>query len=227
MRISRQRVFTQTLAVEYTNYNFKKMKKLLAIVAIVVGLLIAFGVLGKGILRYDNDEVAQLPASAASSTSIATAPGNESDLPWKLLIPKLEVDADVQRLGVTSKGLMAAPANFTDVSWYKLGTIPGNRGSAVMAGHEDNAISLDGVFKHLDDLQVGDDVYVVEESGEKLHFKVVEKKVYPYNLSGSELERVFNAKDKARLNLITCTGEWVQAIKTNNKRLVVFTELAK
>jgi LPXTG-site transpeptidase (sortase) family protein len=156
---------------------------------------------------------------AASNASVS------SELPSTLLIPALGVNAKVQALGITKKGNMGAPSNFTDVSWFKLGTVPGQVGSAVMAGHEDNALSLDGVFKHLEDLKTGDDVYVVRKDGKKLHFKVVDKKIYPYNLTGPELEKVYNADDAARLNLITCTGNWVQSIKTNDKRLVVFTKL--
>ena len=189
-----------------------------------MGAIVLFGfAIWRGFFYYPNDAVdSGLVASAATSSSLST-----KNLPVRLIIPRLNVDAKVQALGITRKGNMAAPNNFTDVSWYKLGTIPGNMGSAVMAGHEDNAASLDGVFKHLDDLAVGDDVYVLDANGTKLHFRVTEKETYPYNLTGPDLKKVFNASDAARLNLITCTGHWVQAIHTNDKRLVVFTELVK
>lgn len=184
------------------------------------GILIALVVLGRGLYFAPNGEI-------HIDNQTPTLPDAGASLPSRLLIPKLGIDADIQRLGVTKAGNMAAPDNFTDVSWYKFGTIPGAKGSAVIAGHEDNALSLDGVFKHLEDLALGDRIYVVDENGARHEFKVVEKRVYPYDLSGPELERVFNAKDKARLNLITCTGDWLPEAKTNDKRLVVFTELVK
>lgn len=206
----------------------KAFAKLLIVLAVILG---GFA-LWRGFFYYPNDEVVGIPATgdvAAGelASSSAKAPINDGILPSRLLIPKLNIDTQVQRLGITKKGNMAAPSNFTDVSWYKYGAIPGQLGSAVMAGHEDNAAGLDGVFKHLEDLSIGDDVYVVDANGKKLHFRVTDKKVYPYNLSGAELEKVFNAKDAAHLNLITCTGHWVESIKTNNQRLVVFTELVK
>ena len=185
------------------------------------GLLVALLVLGRGLYYAPNGEVHYV------ADKTPTLPDAGASLPVRLLIPKLDIDADVQRLGITASGNMAAPNNFVDVSWYKFGTIPGATGSAVIAGHEDNALSLDGVFKHLEDLNLNDRVYVVGESGERLEFKVVEKRIYPYNLSGPELERIFNAKDKSRLNLITCAGEWLASAHTNDKRLVVFTELVK
>lgn len=199
----------------------KVLARLLILVAVVLG---GFAI-WRGFFYYPNDEVDS--GLVAGTPNLPDAGAEQISLPDHLLIPRLNIDADVQHLGITKKGNMAAPSNFTDVAWYKYGTVPGNVGSAVMAGHEDNAAGLDGVFKHLDDLALGDDVYVVDADGEKLHFRVTDKKVYPYNLSGTELNKVFNAKDKAHLNLITCTGEWVQALKTNDKRLVVFTELVK
>jgi LPXTG-site transpeptidase (sortase) family protein len=205
----------------------KALGRILIVIALLIG---AFG-LWRGFFYYPNGEDEALTAALQAGMATSSEPGlpaagpSQAAPPSQLEIPKLGISADVQRLGVTKKGNMAAPSNFTDVSWYKLGTVPGNVGSAVMAGHEDNAAGLDGVFKHLDELEIGDDVYVVDAEGQRLHFQVTGKKIYPYDLSGAELEKVFGAKDAARLNLITCTGHWVESIKTNDKRLVVFTKL--
>lgn len=195
-------------------------------VLIAVGILVLLVTVGRGFFYAPNDAVEDTGIAVGQElTGAAVTSVKPAEQPARLVIPKLKIDTNVQALGITKKGNMAAPDNFTDVSWYKFGTLPGRIGSAVMSGHEDNAVSLDGVFKHLEDLEIGDDVYTVDKSGQTLRFKVTAKKVYPYNLSGPELEKIFTAKDKARLNLITCTGEWVQEIKTNDKRLVVFTEL--
>ncbi len=199
----------------------KKLAKLL----IIFGILAALFVLWRSVYYAPNDALAdEVDSGLAAAVNLGESVDPEA-LPTKLLIPRLNIDSDVQRLGITRTSNMAAPDNFTDVSWYKFGTVPGFNGSAVMAGHEDNAISLDGVFKHLEDLEIGDDVYVVREDGQRLRFKVVDKKVLPYNLSGTELEKIFNAKDKARLNLITCAGDWLKEAKTNDQRLVIYTEL--
>ena len=180
----------------------------------MVGIVLAFTVVGKSLYFAPHEEIAE--SATVGSVSL-------EEYPSELLIPKLNISADVQAAGVTKDGKMAAPSNFTDVSWYMHGTLPGKVGSAVMAGHEDNGWNLAGVFKELHQLEIGDDVYVVNKNGEKLHYKVVDKEIYPYD--SPPLERVFNATDKARLNLITCAGDWVPEAKTNDKRLVVFTEL--
>ncbi|MDO8565442.1 MAG: class F sortase [bacterium] len=198
------------------------MKTKFAKLLIAVGILLALLFLGRGLYFAPNDdsglavESAVISSTTVGSTSIANYPA-------RLEIPKLDIDTEVQHVGVTKTGNMAAPNNFTDVSWYKFGTIPGHTGSAVMAGHEDNAISLDGVFKHLEDLEVGDDVYVIDHNNKKLHFKVIAEEIYPYNKS--PLERIFNKSDGTYFNLITCAGDWLASAKTNDKRLVVYTKL--
>ena len=196
------------------------MNKPIAIILILIGLLLLTIVVIRGFFYAPNNEVDSGLEVATSSSQ--TSSGNYAQ-PSTLIIPSLNIETDVQSLGVTKSGNMAAPNNFTDVSWYKFGTVPGQIGSAVMAGHEDNAVSLDGVFKHLGELKIGDDVYTVDENGKKLHFKVVDKQIYPYD--NSPVEKIFATKDKARLNLITCAGDWVPSAKTNDKRLVVYTEL--
>jgi LPXTG-site transpeptidase (sortase) family protein len=183
-----------------------------------------------GIPAANNDSVVAAAVSAGKTVDTnKTGTSSSSDTssgaaPVRIQIPKLKVDAKVVPVGITKSGLMDAPHNFTDTGWYKLGTIPGNIGSAVIDGHEDNAIDLDGVFKHLDQLSPGDDIYIVRQDGKKLHFQVEKSAIYAYN-DTTHLNEIFKKSDASRLNLITCSGKWVQAIHTNDKRIVVFTKL--
>jgi sortase A len=160
-------------------------------------------------------------SEVASSMPIVAATSSE---PVRLIIPSLNIDANVQQVGITKAGAMGTPSNFTDVAWYKYGPAPGHLGSSVIDGHVDNGLSLAGVFKHLVDIRVGDDVYVVDKVGAKLHFVVTDIESYPYEDAPSQ--DIFARTDKARLNLITCEGIWVPAGKTYDHRLVVYTELS-
>jgi sortase A len=146
-----------------------------------------------------------------------------SEAPDRLLIPALNIDANVQQTGVNSKGNMGVPTNFTDVAWYKLGTVPGQLGSAVIDGHVDNGLALAGVFKHLSDIKVGDDVYIKTKTGRSLHFVVQDIVIYPYK--DVPLDKLFTRSDDAHLNLVTCDGAWVKNEKTYDQRLVVYTVL--
>lgn len=157
----------------------------------------------------------------AASSSVIVAAGN---YPSRLLIPKLGVDAHVQYVGIAYSGNVMVPNNFTDVAWYKYGPVPGMAGSALIDGHVDNGLNLPGVFKNLNNIAPGDDVYVETVSGEKLHFVVNEVESYPYQAVPTS--QIFNSSDgAAHLNLITCDGGWVEGQRTYDHRFVVYTTL--
>lgn len=143
--------------------------------------------------------------------------------PVTLRIPKIDINAKIQQTGLNSKGNMGVPTNYSDVAWYKHGTIPGQVGSAVIDGHVDNGLGLSGVFKNLGKLAAGDDIYVVTKTGRELHFVVESVNSYPYK--SVPLDALFLRNDEPRLNLITCGGTWVKSDKTYDQRLVVYTRL--
>ncbi|MDE1925425.1 MAG: class F sortase [Patescibacteria group bacterium] len=165
-------------------------------------------------------------AQAPEPALEAVAPAlnvSSSERPAQLQIPKLNIDSSVLGVGLGVTGNMAVPPNFTDVGWYKYGPVPGQWGSAVIDGHVDNGLSLAGVFKRLNELSVGDDVYIVTTSGTRLHFVVTDVESYPYE--AVPVGQVFDQADAKRLNLITCEGSWVEGGKTYDHRLVVYTTL--
>jgi LPXTG-site transpeptidase (sortase) family protein len=142
--------------------------------------------------------------------------------PNRLIIPDIKVNAVVRAMGL-EEGRMAVPNNFTDIGWYKLGAKPGEQGSAVMGAHVDNGGNVNGVFKNLRKLKIGDDIYVTDAENNALHFKVTARKIYPYRTQVTN--EVFLQNDKPRLNLITCYGTFLSKENTYDRRLVIFAEL--
>jgi sortase A len=196
-------------------FPLARMKRTLALII----TLIAVGVFGYTLIRavyLAPNDGQQVPRGA----QVQVGPVEEPD---RLLIPTLGIDAHVQSVGITRKGNMGVPSNFTDAAWYRYGTAPGQTGSAVIDGHVDNGFALAGVFKHLGDLKPGDDVFVRTKEGNELHFKVEE--IASYQITDVPLETLFARNDRPRLNLITCTGSWLSNQKTYNQRLVVYTVL--
>lgn len=206
------------------------MARKFSILLIFLGLGLGFVTVSRA-LNYNPPENLEDPSIVPANFQATSSPAQSLTeavklaLPERLSIPEIGVNAAVQHVGLTKKGNMANPSNFTDVAWYKFGPVPGTLGSAVMAGHLDNALALDGVFKKLNELEIGDEVYVTAEDGTKLRFKVTDAQVYPYD--NAPLEKIFNAKDAKRLNLITCAGIWLKAEKTYSERLVVYAELVE
>lgn len=174
---------------------------------------------------YDPDTAGAVASTSSMVASTAAPIPVPSELPSRLQIPALSIDAHVQDVGVNGAGNMSAPSNFTDVAWYKNGTRPGQIGSAVMAGHVDNGLSLAGVFKHLSDISPGDDIYVVTEKGTRIHFVVLSVDAFDYK--NAPVDQIFNQHDKAYLKLLTCTGDWVPGDRTYDHRLVVTAVLAQ
>jgi len=200
-----------------------QVKRLAALAVIIISVGVFSTTLVHALWYAPEDEIsyvnenpikAFVPAAHATSSTVG---------PERLIIPSLGIDANVQEVGINAKGNMGVPSNFSDVAWYKYGTTPGDMGSAVIDGHVDNGLGLAGVFKHLGDMQIGDDVYVENKDGERLHFVVTDIQSYPYKDAPDE--QIFNAGDAARLNLITCEGKWVKADKTYDQRLVIYTKL--
>jgi len=138
-----------------------------------------------------------------------------------LIIPKINVNAAVQTVGINSNGEMESPSNSVDVGWYMYGPRPGQTGSAVIAGHLDEKNGEPGVFAKLDKLQKGDKLYIDDGQGTTTAFTVRES----HTFDAGYAEEVFNSSDSAHLNLVTCAGFWDNTKQSYHKRLVVFSDI--
>ncbi len=143
-------------------------------------------------------------------------------LPTRLKIPKINIDAPLKPLGITPEGAMDIPKGPKDLSWFEPGTVPGEKGSAVIAGHYGWINGIPAAFDDLHNLQKGDATYIEYDRGNPTIFIVREIKIYDKDESVSN---VFYSKDgKSHLNLITCEGVWDKLNQNYSGRLVVFTD---
>ena len=143
-------------------------------------------------------------------------------IPIRLTIPKIKVDAAIEYVGLTYLGAMDVPKGPDDVGWFEPGPRPGNRGSAVIAGHEGWKDGISAVFDNLNKLVVGDKIYVRDEEGSTTTFMVREVRTFGEN---DDAVSVFDSSDGlAHLNLITCEGVWNAKTQSYSDRLVVFAD---
>jgi LPXTG-site transpeptidase (sortase) family protein len=142
-------------------------------------------------------------------------------LPARLTIPKLKIDAAILNVGLTQTGDMDVPNDLAQAGWYKYGPLPGNQGSAVIAGHLDGLRGAPGIFLNLNKLTAGDSISVTDSQGRVTSFAVQTTRTYDQDGSIGE---VFQSEQGAHLNLITCTGAWDKAQRHYLKRLVVFAD---
>jgi LPXTG-site transpeptidase (sortase) family protein len=141
--------------------------------------------------------------------------------PRRLSIPAIGVSAPVEFVGVTPSGEMHVPSTPVSVGWLRQGSVPGEKGSAVIAGHVNDMHGNDAVFAKLQHIKKGDSIFIEDEAGKMTTFLVRESRLY----DAGHADEVFGTNDAAHLNLITCEGEWNTDTQSYAKRLVVFADL--
>jgi LPXTG-site transpeptidase (sortase) family protein len=157
-----------------------------------------------------------------SASLVATSTEAIPGLPMRLKIPRINVDAAVEDVGLTPGGAMDVPKGPSDVAWFDLGPRPGEVGSAVIAGHEGWKDNIAAVFDDLYKLRAGDELSVEDAEGTTTTFVVRNVRIYDQNADAAD---VFDSSDgKAHLNLVTCEGVWNAAQKSYSNRFVVFTD---
>ncbi|MDQ6883665.1 MAG: sortase [Candidatus Dormibacteraeota bacterium] len=143
--------------------------------------------------------------------------------PTRIRIPALNIDANVEKVGVNRKGSMDVPNNIWNAAWLRSSARPGTVGQAVIDGHLDSILG-DALFINLHKLAPDDKIYVSDASGGELTFRVTATQVSPLN--GFPALKVFGPSKGRFLNLITCAGHYDAAHRTYDHRLIVFTTLS-
>ncbi|MEU1510723.1 class F sortase [Streptomyces sp. NPDC005811] len=162
-------------------------------------------------------------AGSGSGTAIRSTPALPPSPPTRIRIPALHVDAPLTGLSLTPAGNLAAPpagrANLA--GWYEAGTTPGERGTAIVAGHVDNA---DGpaVFYDLGALRKHSTVEVDRLDGTVAVFTVDAVEVYDARRFPDA--RVYGAAARPELRVITCGGAYTKATGYQSN-VVVFAHL--
>ena len=118
-------------------------------------------------------------SAARAVTELPPADGLPPSEPVRVKIPAIGVDAPVMRLGLGPDHSLDVPppGNTNMAGWYKDGTAPGARGTAVMAGHVDDSRGP-AVFYALGALKKGSRVEVTREDGRTAVFDVDAVEVY-------------------------------------------------
>jgi sortase (surface protein transpeptidase) len=200
------------------------MKKFIVFFLIIVFAIFAGGIFGKTI-QSEQTRVGNTLENVSPPSATPTPTKNPLGKPVSVAIPKLHINTTVEHVGNDANGNMDVPKNDDNVAWYQPGFIPGQIGSAVLAGHYDQKDGGPAVFYDLNKLEKGDEIIVSDEEGKKLTFLVTGKNTYPHD--AFPIQDIFGAAEKQYLNLITCGGNWDKAKKIYADRVVVRSELQK
>lgn len=169
------------------------------------------------------------PGSAATppaspSTPPATGPAMPRSEPVRLTIPGIKVDAPFTELQIGSSGALdPPPADDTNLAgWHAAGVSPGERGTALIAGHLDTA-TAPAVFARLGELDPGDTFDVARADGTTAVFRV--DSVESFRKDDFPNQRVYADTPAALVRLITCAGPYDRSAKDYTENLVVFAHL--
>ncbi len=138
------------------------------------------------------------PGSVASPT-----PGPPlRDRPFRMVIPKIGVDAPVFTYGLDAFNVPEVPLNAVDVAWYDFSAKPGTGSNAVFSGH----VTWNGpaVFYQLESLVVGDQVVLRGEDGTQVVYTVTE--VFLVDPNDPASLSVMAPTPSDTITVITCGG---------------------
>nr|WP_223245459.1 class F sortase [Streptomyces sp. CBMA156] len=158
------------------------------------------------------------PAAAPQSPALGRAK------PTRLRIPQIAVDAPFTELALSPAGQLDAPPpdDKNLVGWYRDGVTPGERGSAVVAGHVDTSKGP-AVFLLLSLLLPGNKVEVSRADGTVAVFTV--DSVETFAKDAFPDRKVYGRTPDAQLRLITCGGTYDKKRRDYLDNVVVFAHL--
>ncbi|WP_369255975.1 class F sortase [Geodermatophilus amargosae] len=145
--------------------------------------------------------------------------------PVRLEVPALGVDAPLEQAGVRPDGQMALPDDVGRAGWYRFGPAPGAPGSAVLAGHVDDAEQGLGALAPLREAEPGQEFLVTDAAGETTRWRVVSRELLDKRALPVDL--LFGRTGPPRLTLVTCGGPFLPDVGGYRDNVVVVAEPAR
>ncbi|MFF4011967.1 class F sortase [Streptomyces sp. NPDC001717] len=143
----------------------------------------------------------------------------------RIRIPTINVDAPVMTVGLDAEGWIDAPPpqDRNLAGWYLNGISPGQRGSAVIVGHVDNAQGP-AVFYGLGSVKPGNHIEVERYDGRTAVFEVYGVEVFSKDQFPGA--RVYGDTGHPELRVITCGGSYSKA-QGYDGNVVVFARMVE
>jgi hypothetical protein len=138
--------------------------------------------------------------------------------PSRVRVKAIGLDTALQKLHLGPDGTLVPPTGYREAGWYADGTVPGDIGPAVIAGHVDSK-SGPAIFYRLRELTVGDRIEVTR-GGQNVWFTVISTAWYPKTRFPTE--EVYGPTPDRQLRLITCGGVFDHRLRSYKDNLVVY-----
>ncbi|MQS36460.1 class F sortase [Streptomyces katsurahamanus] len=168
--------------------------------------------------------VAAQPRTAAGTPPAVPGPLPHSP-PRRIAVPSLGVNAPLTRVGLDARGRLQAPPETESglAGWYANAAAPGERGTAVIVGHVDDAMGP-AVFYPLGSIRRDSRIEILRDDGRTAVFTVYGVETHP--LRSFPADRVYRDGPGPELRLITCGGRYTEGAGYDSN-VVVFARLAE
>ena len=140
-----------------------------------------------------------------------------TSVPVRMRIPALSLDYEVQGTGADERGTMQIVPSLEVISWFRLSSIPGNRGNAILGGHNTWSGVRSRIFS-LDELEIGDEMIIDYADGTSVTFRL--ESVFVYLLRTAPADLIMDVRGDARVTLITCKWPFNTVTGTSDNRIV-------
>jgi len=200
--------------------------------AIVVATAIV-GVLGLSLVVGGGDgtapsapepEIAAPPAATAPRPDPSPGPETPArSVPLAVRIGAISVDAPVVPVGLEPDDAMEIPERVAEIGWYDpdgLGVVPGEAGTAVLAGHVDSRSQGRGALYFLRELTAGAILEVDLDDGTTQLWRITDVIQYPKDVL--PYDELFVWAGPPRLAIITCGGEFDRTARSYTDNIVAY-----
>ncbi len=164
---------------------------------------------GLGVLRWDAaaGQVDRIDGAAPASARTAQPVDGESAAPppAELVIPGLGLDVPLVALDAADDGSLPAPDQPDRVGWYTDTAALGEGGNMVLAGHVD-WVGRQAAFRHLDALQPGDQIQVLDADGNATTYQVQDNALRDMGDPALQAGMATSGHGQPTLTLVTCGG---------------------
>jgi len=151
---------------------------------------------------------------------VATEHREPAPQPTAVAIERLGVQASIVPSGVAADGQAAVPEDVGIVGWYRFGPSPGDdQGAVVLIGHRDGRVEGPGVFYGIGSLDLGDEIVVTDEAGEKWRYVVQSRE--SIDRAALPVQELFTRSGEPMLVLISCGGVYDRAVGGYRDNIVI------
>lgn len=148
----------------------------------------------------------EVPEEVKPSTQAVSTYKVDPTAPASIRIPKIGVYAMITPQGIDASGALRAPNNIHNAGWYSSSARPSALSGAMLLDGHVSGPTQRGVFYAIKKLAAGDKITIKQGDGTEFSYTVVRSQTFPADAVDMDSAVVSADKNKAGLNLITCTG---------------------